>query len=115
MSTTIDEKIKEIKRLELDEMIDVIKKHGVNHGDKITITFGRGSGFNDGWLPCVAANHGDNPEDVLVKDIVLYAGKYDYTNTVALHCSTKLEEEDITIFPNDLYAGELSEIVDCII
>jgi hypothetical protein len=115
MSTTIDEKVKEIKRLELEEMIDAIKKHGVNHGNKTTITFGSGSGFNYGLLPCVAANHGDNPEDVLVKDIAIYPGKYADTNIVALHCSTKLEEEDVTIFPNDLYAGELSVIVDCII
>lgn len=110
MSRTIDDKVKEIKRLELEELIDAIKKHGVNHGNKITITFGSGSDFNYGLLPCVAANHGDNPEDVLVKDIVLYNN-----TTVALHCSTKLEEEDITIYPNDLYAGELSVIVDCII
>lgn len=112
MSTKIDEKIKEIKRLELEEMIDAIKKHGVNHGNKITLTFGNGSGFNYGLLPCVAACHGDNPEDVLVKDIVLYTDK---NSSLALHCSTKLEEEDITIFPNDLYPGELAEIVDCII
>ena len=111
MSRTIDDKVKEIKRLELEEMIDAIKKHGVNHGNKITITFGGGSGFHYGLLPCVAECHGDNPEDVLVKDIVFYTD----TQSLILHCSTKLEEEDITIFPIDLYAGELSVIVDCII
>ena len=113
MSKELNEAIQSVRLMERKEVIETIKKHGLNNEGVFSVDFTKGelNERNNDELPCIAAYDSEDPTDFLVKKIEVDANKGDW---MTIYVETKDEREPSILHADDVFIGQLREVIDYI-